>query len=1041
MISNFSDAWPQFFDENGKPIIGRIKFFSADTSAASSTYKTVWQDPDFETEAPNPCLTDATGKTDVQIFVKGGLYYVVVERFLGSGYSQMSSYMDDASMWEQAKTFFISAQDGDGTSKSFTANTVAELRTLAVPSADGTSVLLTGYYVNGDTTPRILVWNASSTSADDGVSVFADANSTTGRWIWTAEPFIDSGCGGVFPNMAYAALTANMANLSAFCKRSASLVAQVRFRYGRYSLGIGTADFGDTDVWAENGATFGCSVDKGYTLKCGRLVAFPGAFNVSSGINLSVIVKRGEIASSWFHDYAHWSEGTPDRVILDADIAGAVAFSGCIVSCAGGQINASGGSFSQCRFRFSAGVPLFKNAVTTGSFKNCSDVALSNIAGTNYVYVSVIAASSGTRFLCDGPIIVDADYDDTANNRMRFVASAGITGTHTLTVRQADGFGKHSVSCTLKYGYHGTFPDTLDATVFSDSASAVNSATAMGCSAIDFGGETRTDMPDAPALTLIDGKLTNTASATALHLKDTDYTLALAASGCTINAEGGSVTQTCPWLHFGDIVLKDCAAAFINCHSTSTEDPYFIKGLTATDSSVLFSGMVYSDGDLAMKGSSLSVTSSASNEKADYICKGDASSIYLDACAVSLVYSGNSNGALSAKSITVKNGSSVKGHVGKTRAQGELVWYSVGGASVLYPEDECAEAALTCSSFSYTDEYAEIHAVSLSMKGCDADAFVYCGNADISGNRIGGDVHLQVMKGYDYTSCTDSDGTVEGSSVIAAQMPMTFQSCITGVVSGNRIGGLSRKTMPSNNSLSRLHGMLYIDGRPTNIDNPVNTYPAQGPGNPYCVIDLYATGNTFRGYQDLTVRGEAETVDGKDYVKAVPMNYDPVYPGSIISTGVFNYAPYPQFNRSNSVTRKEITSGSVYAYSYGRAATATSIGGSNKLTIKGNMGPIGCASTEGFVRMDGSVKFLDTTSPWLFRLCNDEWTTQNYEVLMYRNKGYDTSSDNYQFFAQASNSGIAEDQYHSAVYLDYAFVKAYSYGMMTGTSDNQFIGA
>ena len=104
------------------------------------------------------------------------------------------------------------------------------------------------------------------------------------------------------------------------------------------------------------------------------------------------------------------------------------------------------------------------------------------------------------------------------------------------------------------------------------------------------------------------------------------------------------------------------------------------------------------------------------------------------------------------------------------------------------------------------------------------------------------------------------------------------------------------------------------------------------------------------------------------------------------------------------------------------------------------MGPIGCASTEGFVRMDGSVKFLDTTSPWLFRLCNDEWTTQNYEVLMYRNKGYDTSSDNYQFFAQASNSGV-DDEYHSTVYLDYAFVKAYSYGMMTGTSDNQFIGA
>ena len=77
---SFTDQWQTLLDENGKPLIGRVKFFNAD----STQYKSIYYDIQGETQGENPQYTLQDGRLEHQVFIGSGVYTCRVEKFLGT---------------------------------------------------------------------------------------------------------------------------------------------------------------------------------------------------------------------------------------------------------------------------------------------------------------------------------------------------------------------------------------------------------------------------------------------------------------------------------------------------------------------------------------------------------------------------------------------------------------------------------------------------------------------------------------------------------------------------------------------------------------------------------------------------------------------------------------------------------------------------------------------------------------------------------------------------------------------------------------------
>jgi hypothetical protein len=80
MRVSFTDQWQVLFNENGKPLVGRVKFMSADASQFKAVY---YEDNNGnEVLAPNPCYTLQDGRLEHQIFLGYGAYTCIVEKFI-----------------------------------------------------------------------------------------------------------------------------------------------------------------------------------------------------------------------------------------------------------------------------------------------------------------------------------------------------------------------------------------------------------------------------------------------------------------------------------------------------------------------------------------------------------------------------------------------------------------------------------------------------------------------------------------------------------------------------------------------------------------------------------------------------------------------------------------------------------------------------------------------------------------------------------------------------------------------------------------------
>lgn len=268
---SFTDQWQTLLDENGKPLIGRVKFFNAD----SKQYKSIYYDIQGETHGENPQYTLQDGRLEHQVFIGAGVYTCKVEKFVGTDVSSMRDHSNDDTYWSPYKEFKIygGAEEVEGGSDLAAGfcDTIAALR-LVNPSEHGV-VSVIGYYSKEDgIEPRTYVWVEGNNDAEDyGSTIVSSVTGYTsaGRWKLCESPIVCATTFGVFPNRAStitpSELTTKATALAQYARLSPVCTA-IQFNRGNYEFAEGAR------LSFTKKVITGASVVSGTTIKFGMYV-------------------------------------------------------------------------------------------------------------------------------------------------------------------------------------------------------------------------------------------------------------------------------------------------------------------------------------------------------------------------------------------------------------------------------------------------------------------------------------------------------------------------------------------------------------------------------------------------------------------------------------------------------------------------------------------------------------------------------------------------------------------------------------------------
>lgn len=206
MWRNF-DNHERYYDRDGNPLHGCVQFNVKDGTTPLEIY-----DGD-NTPISNPQLTDALGRTAIQVFVNADTV-AYFYKYIGQG-SLADEYAhgidtSDESKWALQYTVENSMVDTRAVSglSAMGVNSIEELRSIdptEVPEVGGKKVItLYGYYSCGDKEPVNYVWDELSEELDDNGSVIMNGEIRTGRWkMVTPTEHCDSRHFGVFPQDSY----------------------------------------------------------------------------------------------------------------------------------------------------------------------------------------------------------------------------------------------------------------------------------------------------------------------------------------------------------------------------------------------------------------------------------------------------------------------------------------------------------------------------------------------------------------------------------------------------------------------------------------------------------------------------------------------------------------------------------------------------------------------------------------------------------------------------------------------------------------------
>ena len=174
------DIKNSWLDDEGKPLVGRVKFCKLHTTVLENVYDNQGY------VCNNPMYTNTIGQLNSQVFLKDNTDYTVrFEKYVGNG--DMSEDQDNwlfqyscDNLWD---TFGIEVE---ATSLQLV-NNIADLRQLD-PSGvairgNRRVIALGGYYETGDKPQVYYYWDYQNTDSDNGGSVIAVDGFGVGRWV------------------------------------------------------------------------------------------------------------------------------------------------------------------------------------------------------------------------------------------------------------------------------------------------------------------------------------------------------------------------------------------------------------------------------------------------------------------------------------------------------------------------------------------------------------------------------------------------------------------------------------------------------------------------------------------------------------------------------------------------------------------------------------------------------------------------------------------------------------------------------------------
>ena len=175
------DLRNSYLDDEGKPLVGRIRFCKFHTTVLENIYNVNGNVP-----LANPMFTNTIGQTELQVFLKDNTNYTVrFDKYVGNGdmTEDQDNWLDIYSCDDLYDTFGVEI----GATSYQVVNNISDLRQTnpnTIAARDGKKViLLAGYNVIGDKPQVLYEWDANEIVADNGGDIIKVANISTGRWV------------------------------------------------------------------------------------------------------------------------------------------------------------------------------------------------------------------------------------------------------------------------------------------------------------------------------------------------------------------------------------------------------------------------------------------------------------------------------------------------------------------------------------------------------------------------------------------------------------------------------------------------------------------------------------------------------------------------------------------------------------------------------------------------------------------------------------------------------------------------------------------
>jgi len=442
ICASFNDSYPVIFDNDGKPLVGRVKFMTRQ----STEYREIFLEPEGTTRGANPMKTNECGRLQSQVFLPCGegedaFYKVVVEKFLGEDPEDMEEYWDDDEMWAQQYDYILTFQK-DHTIQSIV---VEATRFISQAPTDFGILVVTGFYNSGDSPARIYTHTENTPSGpNDGVTKIQ--SDISGWWVWKPQPVVNASCFGVEGGLRSDLLSPAMQSLQSYVGSNLKEVEEVFFKYGRYAY---DADITlPVKVHLDPNALFVSAQTT--TLTCRE---FEGPSNALSEF-MSLSVSQGDFKFSWLANPVITSNsvGSPSRIIVDAnktcykqsffDTEFVGSFGRYKVT---GWEDLVGVSFTRCKF---SNGPIFSSVLGETRFTSCGIIRTGEISSGDFP-MDTIAESTATNFVVDTNVSAEADYLSDGYP-IKLVRGGKITsGSHFVKLPQREGFDDDAFACAV----------------------------------------------------------------------------------------------------------------------------------------------------------------------------------------------------------------------------------------------------------------------------------------------------------------------------------------------------------------------------------------------------------------------------------------------------------------------------------------------------------------------------------------------------------------------------------------------------------------